>query len=157
MKQSALHLKTLAPPMDTPKADPVTGAKLKAKLAAEAAAKDTTAAAPSKPVRGVFGRVWKALTARPDHTQEGFMRAAKEAISFAEQIEYISADHMCEEIENMMSDALNAPDGVHCEFIGRYKSDRHPRLTIITNWGLRLSIKGMISFTLVTAPERRQK
>lgn len=148
MKQPAMQLKQ---PISGSMA--ATSAKQRAALQAEAASQDSPAHN-TKPLRGLFG--WKPKV-RPDHSKEGFERATKEAIRFAETIEYVSADYMCEEIEHLIGEALNAPDCVHCEFVGRHKDDRAPRLIIITNWGLRLAVKGLISFTLMQSPERRQK
>lgn len=161
-KQSTLQLKSAniqpAPTQPDRFKETAKEAAKRAAVAAEAAAQSDKASSTKKGAPVTFiGRAWKALTSKPDHSEVGFHNAIRDAIKLAEEIDYVSADHMCEEIEYEISKALSAPGGVYVEFIGTHKKDRGPRLLIVTNWGLRVAIKGMISFSMVHAPERRRE
>lgn len=158
-KQPALHLKQPAPdaPQKPAKRDPNDAGK-RAAVAAEAASQDSTASSTQgKGVVSMIGRAWNAFKSKPDHSPAGLDIAIRKALTLAEEIDYVSADHMCEEIEHEITASLNAPGGVYVEYIGAHKKDRRPRLLIVTNWGLRRAIFTLIGFSMVHAPERRRE
>lgn len=153
--KSTVQLRTPIPP-GAAKPKPVAdqpGVK-KAALHAEAKASDSKA----RSKRNLFSVIggMMASTPKADHTPEGFHAALASAVRFAETIDYVSADHMCEEIESLVCAALQTPVGtVSVEWIGRHKEDGAPRLLALTDWGLRIACKGMISFSMATPPSRK--
>lgn len=149
-KQAALQLKTSN---QVPPGAHDSAAK-RTKIAAEAAAQDSPGHSKKK---SFVGRAWAALVSKPDHSEVGLDAAIRTALKIAEECDYISADHMCEEIEHEIATALNAPGGVYVEYVGAHKRDRKPRILIVTDWRLRRAIYVMCSFSMVHAPERRRE
>lgn len=113
------------------------------------------ASAPEEAKRkGFIERTIERLTLRPDHTHEGFMAAAKEAILFAGTKNWEKVDHMLEEIEHRIAASCRVSLGVYAEFVARDQKTGYPRVLVITDWGFREAFEGPMSFG-VSKSERR--
>jgi len=120
----------------------------RASVAADAARAETVAKGP-----GVFSRLREVLRG-PDKSFEGLSRAAHEAIAETKSIKWVSANDMCEDLENRVMHKLNVQHGVTIRFVGCHSEDMTARLLIRTDWHWRLAIKGTTSFGAWPAPSR---
>ena len=161
MKETALHLKHAAQqPAPSPGVAPGNPGKrdpnaTREKIVVEADAQRDKAS--SKQNKGFVGKVIKTIFTKPDHSIEGFNRAIDKACEVGQQDDFVSADHMCEDLEAIIMEELRAPpESVVVEFIATHKKDRRPRLLFVTNWGLRKTRYVQIGFSMMTAPERRR-
>lgn len=119
---------------------------------------------PAKPAKGNEPRGFNAFfqrqiekfkASRPDHSESGFVAAIIAAAEYCGQRDWNTAEDMEEEFEAQLCALLRTPPGtVSVEFVARHRATKHPRMRILTDWGLRESFEGPISFNLHFKPDR---
>lgn len=96
---------------------------------------------------------WFQAAPKVDRSPEGFIRALRRAIDDLSEVNWVSPDQMCSGLEEHIRKALNAPAmSIHCEWAGTRRTTKATRLVVLTTWGLREDVEGMLSFSLFPPP-----